>query len=268
MNTPKYAICFLAQAPIRESVSHSSEMLSELLFGDLVEIKEKFQHWYQIANLYDNYEGWVDSKQLMALSEEEFLTHTADKNMVVSSDIINVVERDSDHALFTIGMGSTLPLFKEGGKFKMGSQAYTYKGNYIDTAEIQNQISGTILVKRASGLIHTPYLWGGRSVWANDCSGFVQLVFKTNGIRLRRDASQQATQGITVTGIDEAKAGDLMFFDNENEKIVHVGIYNGNGRIIHNSGMVRMDHVDSKGILKSETGEYSHHLCQIRRMFD
>lgn len=267
-NHPPYAICFLSQVPVRETVSHSSEMITELLFGDTVEIKEKYQHWYKIVNLYDNYEGWVDSKQLMPIGNEEFLLHKNDKDRFVTADTLNVVERNSDHAIFTVGMGCSLPLFDQ-KHFKLGNQTYSFTGTWKDTSiYIEGKEKRKSLVSLAEKMLNTPYLWGGRSVFANDCSGLVQLIYKVSGIRLLRDASQQAEQGNPIHCIEEAQAGDLMFFDNENEKIVHVGIYNGNGHIIHNSGMVRRDHVDKEGIIRCETGKYTHHLCRIRSFID
>ena len=83
---------------------------------------------------------------------------------------------------------------------------------------------------------------------------------------LPRDASQQALAGREITSLAEATANDLMFFHNEAGKIVHVGIYMGDNKIIHASGRVRIDTVDNIGIMNCETGQYSHKLCSIRRI--
>lgn len=265
MNAPKYGICAIAQAPVRETISHSSEMRSELLFGDLIEISEKYQHWFKIVSLYDNYEGWVDEKQIQILNEEEFQTHKNDKSFILSADWMSEVERAADHAVFRIGMGCRLPLYKD-GKFQLGSKTYSCRAHVWDPlSETEPETKRKQIVERAVSMLNTPYLWGGRSAWANDCSGFTQLIFKTCGIRLLRDASQQATEGTLINLLEEAQAGDLLFFDNENEQIVHVGIYNGNGHIIHNSGQVRIDPVDHQGIFKQENSNYSHHLRLIKR---
>jgi cell wall-associated NlpC family hydrolase len=92
------------------------------------------------------------------------------------------------------------------------------------------------------------------------------VVFKIAGQRLERDAYQQADQGTTLGFIDEAEMGDLAFFDNEEGKIIHVGILLGGGKIIHASGRVRIDRIDHQGIFNEETGKYTHQLRIIKRV--
>lgn len=260
----KYGICHLAQAPIRETISHASEMVSELLFGDLIEIKDKYQNWFKIESVFDGYEGWVDEKQFVALNQEEYEMHRADKSEVFSADFVSEVERNADHSVFRIGMGCRLPLY-ENGALRLGKWEYTCKNAVIEP-EKDAEAKRKVILERAYSMLNTPYLWGGRSSRAVDCSGFTQLIYRTSGISLLRDASLQATQGTIVHLLAEAQAGDLLFFDNENEQIVHVGIYDGNGHILHCSGSVRVDPVDHEGIFKQERGGYSHALRLIKRV--
>ena len=84
------------------------------------------------------------------------------------------------------------------------------------------------------------------------------------GIKLKRDAMQQATQGKTLSFLSEAKSGDLLFFDNSEEKITHVGILLESNRIIHASGKVRIDMIDHQGIYNEDIGKYSHNLRLIK----
>ena len=86
------------------------------------------------------------------------------------------------------------------------------------------------------------------------------------GIKLKRDASQQAEQGVIVGFLQEGKCGDLAFFDNEEGRITHVGILMDAETIIHASGRVRIDKVDTAGIMSSDTGERTHHLRIIKRL--
>jgi cell wall-associated NlpC family hydrolase len=121
------------------------------------------------------------------------------------------------------------------------------------------------IIENAYMYLHSPYLWGGRTPFGIDCSGFTQMVYKLAGIRLKRDASQQAEQGTLINLIDEARQGDLAFFDNEEGRIIHVGIMLPNNKIIHASGKVRIDSIDHHGIYNLETKKYTHNLRIIKR---
>ena len=96
-----------------------------------------------------------------------------------------------------------------------------------------------------------------------DCSGFTQIVMSLFGRQLVRNASQQATQGTPVEGLEKAKPGDLAFFDHNDGKISHVGILLDSERIIHCSGRVKIEKIDATGIYNIEQGGYSHHLVSI-----
>ena len=86
------------------------------------------------------------------------------------------------------------------------------------------------------------------------------MVFRLNGIALSRDAFQQAEQGASLSFLEEAEEGDLAFFDNDEGRIIHVGIILNDNKIIHASGKVRVDSIDHQGIYNNETKKYSHRL--------
>jgi cell wall-associated NlpC family hydrolase len=114
--------------------------------------------------------------------------------------------------------------------------------------------------------LNAPYVWGGRTPFGIDCSGFVQMVYKMKKIKLLRDASQQASQGEVISLLGEAEPGDLAFFDDAEGKITHVGLLIDRSHIIHCSGKVRIDVLDHEGIYNEAVQKYTHKLRLIRRI--
>ena len=124
----------------------------------------------------------------------------------------------------------------------------------------------TPMLSFALRFLRAPYLWGGRTPAGIDCSGFTQLIYKSIGVLIPRDASQQVELGNALDFASEAQIGDLAFFQNEEGRIVHVGMVCALGKIIHASGQVRIDKLDDTGIFNADKGQYSHHLRIIKRI--
>jgi Cell wall-associated hydrolases (invasion-associated proteins) len=146
----------------------------------------------------------------------------------------------------------------------LGEQTYQFSGPVVTPG--QQRIGTEWVVKMARRYLHAPYMWGGRSPFGIDCSGLTQMVFKTAGIRLHRDAFQQVNQGRTVDFMEECQAGDLAFFDNGRGHINHVGIILPECHIIHSSGQVRIDKLDHFGIFNRELNRYTHQLRIVKRL--
>lgn len=247
-----FAYCHLAIVPLRENPSDTSQMISQLLFGDVFEIiEETSSNWIKIKNAYDSYEGYIDPKQCIPISQEEF-------NKYQDFPFVNkeMMTLKGNFGNITIPPASSplMPPFEIGNwKFESGEGISAFE--LTDRKEI---------VELAKTYLNAPYLWGGKSPFGIDCSGFTQSVFKMAGIKLLRDASQQSTQGQVLSFFEEAQAGDLAFFDNEEENIIHVGIIISSDEIIHASGRVRIDKIDHVGIFNTETGKYSHQLRLLK----
>jgi len=225
--------CFLSTAPVRKEPSHTSEMVNQLLMGDEVEILDIQPEWVLTRSLFDDYKGWVSDKQLAKCQ------NTENNSFVVPADNEMLVN------------GITL-------KVPAGSTCN-------ETMLVRKDNIQRYPITIAKQFLGSSYLWGGRTSMGIDCSGLTQVVFKICGIKLPRDASQQVDCGTSVD-FENTKAGDLAFFANNEGRIVHVGIVAGNGTIIHASGMVRQDHLDTTGIYNSELGIYTHRLQDIRRI--
>lgn len=256
----KYGVCHLSVVPCRFEPFDTSEMVTQLLFGETVKIyEEKKKDWRRAKTAYDNYDCWIDIKQVTLISEEEF---NRINQQTLSGELIHVAEDKENERFTPIVLGSSLPEFNK-GKLQIGEQNIAFSGNVIDTSKT---IDKSHLVQHALMYLNSPYLWGGRSPFGIDCSGFTQVVYKLNGCQLPRDASQQAEIGQTLSFIEESESGDLAFFDNEDGNIIHVGIMLENNRIIHASGNVRIDKIDHQGIFNVDTGDYSHRLRLIKKI--
>lgn len=255
----KYGIASLSIIPLRKEASHRSEMVSQLLFGETYEVVQEQNNWLFVKCTYDGYEGWMDQNQFTELAERDFNNINANDGGL-ALDLVS--SATSGYHSVPIVAGSHLPFF-DGLNFKAGKEKFIYNGQAI-----QGDGKSPALVERvAMRYLNAPYLWGGRSPFGIDCSGFSQVVYKFTGVKLLRDAYQQAEQGTLLNFIDEAQQGDLAFFNNPEGKIVHVGIVLRDNRIIHAAGKVRIDKIDHFGIYNADLKKYSHQLKVIKRVF-
>lgn len=259
-----YGLCFLPLAPLRAQASHKSEMVSQVLFGESFEILAVDDSWVLVRLAYDNYEGWLDEKQYEEISAAFFQDLQASKQVVTGLSSHSVCLKLGLEEMLNILPGSTLP-FLDDTKFAIGEQDYLFLGesSIPDVADFHAGLEET-----AQFYLNAPYLWGGRSLFGIDCSGFVQQVYKHLGVKLARDASQQVHAGTAIQSLQDAKPGDLAFFDNDQGDITHVGILLEDNEIIHSSGHVKVDRIDEQGIFSQDAKQYTHSLKAIRRVVD
>jgi hypothetical protein len=256
----KYAICFVSIMPMRISPDDRSEMVNQVLFGEMLEIIDEKDNWAYIRLAYDDYMGWVDCKQFVEISIDE-QKRIENGELVLTSDLVQVLTCNRTKQLITLVLGSQLPNFKS-KSISVNLDYFSFEGSIISNPQ---KLLRKNILENAMMYLNTPYLWGGKSPFGIDCSGFTQMVYKLSGIHLTRDAGQQVQQGDTINFITDALAGDLAFFDNPEGKIIHVGILLGDNKIIHSSGKVRIDAIDHHGIYHAEKGIYSHKLRVIKQ---
>ena len=246
-----YGFCNLNIVPVRWEPADSSEMVTQLLFGDHFKVIEKRKKWSKIRIAFDQYEGWIDNKQYLDITEDQYTEIEQTPNQL-TGDVIDFLQ-DQQNQLIPISLGANINKVELGG--------YTYEGR-----NFQGKIPKEQFLETAFLYLHAPYLWGGKTPFGIDCSGLTQMVYKLNGYSLLRDASQQARQGEALSFIEESEPGDLAFFDNQEGEIIHVGIIMRDNYVIHAHGKVRIDRLDHSGIFNVDTKQYSHNLRVIKKI--
>ncbi|NAW51269.1 SH3 domain-containing protein [Elizabethkingia argentiflava] len=239
-------ICNVSVAPVRADTTDTSEIITEILYGESADILEFQRNWVKIKMHYDGYEGWMDVKQV-TLIEDDFLAKR--KTYLIAEPFQSYVQ-DSGKILLSIGSEVSF---------------YTIYAKRSPKRGINLRQS---IVETAQEFLNVPYRWGGKSFFGIDCSGLVQLVLKIHGIKMPRDAYQQAERGIPLSFVEESQPGDLAFFENPEGRIIHVGFMLENSDIIHAHGKVRIDSLDSLGIFNQEQNKHTHKLRFIRNILD
>jgi cell wall-associated NlpC family hydrolase len=246
-------------------------MITQVLFGELYRINEKENDWVKIQLLLDDYQGWINILQMSVINEQEFL-RLSDAETSISSDLVQLLTCENTQSMIPLVIGSSLPAYDD-FRISINKSVYLFDGQ-VSASTLNGETHGHELIlnirqqiiEDAKLLLNAPYLWGGRSPFGIDCSGFVQIIFKLQGLKLLRDASQQATQGEIISLLAEAMPGDLAFFDDADGNITHVGMLIDAQRIIHCSGHVRIDALDHEGIYNLNLQKYTHKLRLIKRI--
>ncbi len=263
-----FAICPISMVPVRVQASEKSEMLTQLLFGEVVEvislsprIAQLTKGWLQVCCPWDNCVGWVERSQLQLLSED--YAHDPGQIFPMSFELLQAAMTDSYSVPITLG--ATLPHY-DGIQLKVNNTRFTFSGQVIDLQQISP--APDLLIKMARKYLYAPYLWGGRSPFGIDSAGLVQMCFKALNINMHRFAREQSEQGRTIDFVQQAQPGDLAFFDNNSGNIIHVGILLADSMILHSYGKVKIDYLDHFGIFDVVEQKYTHKLRIVKRLLD
>lgn len=247
------AFCYVTVAPIRLEKTDRSEMISQLLFGEVVQIQKEEGGWCFVTAFLDNYEGWVEIKLLKLISQKE-LGRWLDASELQLDPVLEIL---SPSGIMHTLKGSYIS-WNENAAFNIGAHTYEIRS-------VNQDLKFQTIEDFALSYLNAPYLWGGKGPFGIDCSAFVQVVYRYFDINLPRDAYQQAELGREVH-YDEMQAGDLAFFQNKEGRVVHVGIVMSQKMIIHASGTVRIDIFNEAGIFNSELESLTHQLLSIKRI--
>lgn len=248
----QYAICNLGIAPLRLEPTDTSEMVSQVLYGEYFKILEERGKWSRIRTAFDSLEAWIDNKQYLKISEEDYYRFESEEE-VLSADLIEFISEEKQ-SLMPVPLGSVLNFTQ-----------------FLNQSHTGNKTSGkkdkTHLLETAFLYLNAPFMWGGKTPFGIDSSGLTQMVYKLNGHKLPRNAAEQAREGESLSFIEESEPGDLAFFDNNEGVINHVGIMMNDNYIIHADGKVRIDRIDHSGIYNADLRRHTHKLRVIKKIF-
>lgn len=263
-----YGVVNISVENIRLNPSDKAELATQALLGTPVKIYKKVPEYY-LVQTPDNYIAWISESGIVRMNKSRFYEWMNSEKIIFTKEFGFSYSQPNElsQRVSDLVAGNLLLVLGEENnfikvKYPDNRIAYVEKSNceLFDSWLEKRNPTGEDIVSTAKLFMGIPYLWGGTSVKGMDCSGFTKTVYFLNGIVLSRDASQQVNTGILVdtkSGFENLHFGDLLFFgshatDSTKERVTHVGIYIGDLRFIHDSGMVKINSLDKSATDFSE----------------
>jgi gamma-D-glutamyl-L-lysine dipeptidyl-peptidase len=258
-----WALANNSVANLRTVPGHSSELSTQVLLGTPLRVL-RLQDGFYLVQTPEGYLSWVDGGGIRRMTEAQLRAYQAAPKIIYTGSFGLALSepRDAAEPVADLVLGALLELIdpqpsRDGffhARMPDGRTAYVPR---TDAARFDEWVAGvhateSNLVAVARTFMGVPYLWGGTSAKGVDCSGYTKMIYLMNGLILPRDASQQVHIGTLVDergDFGSLRVGDLLFFgrpaaDGAPERVVHVGMWIGDGRFIHASGRVHISSVD------------------------
>ncbi len=262
-----FGLINLSVANHRSEPDFRSELITQSLMGTPVKILKKKDNWY-LVQTPDRYISWINPGGIQPITENQLEYWKNEKRLIFTGDFEKIYKSEKmEQPVSDVVFGNIVELEETSRrritiKLPDGRTGFVLPENWIDFQEFgnQTQVDTTKLKNLALELNGRPYLWGGTSSKAMDCSGFTKIIYIRSGIILARDASLQAKYGKpeeTTNGFQNLQIGDLLFFgkkedENGEEKITHVAFSLGGTEFIHASGRVQENSFDPESSIYSE----------------
>jgi gamma-D-glutamyl-L-lysine dipeptidyl-peptidase len=212
---------------------------TQTLYGERLVVTGVRSGWLHVAAVGQpthrdarGYPGWVPRRQVTVVHP------TARTYVATVVNRLAGLRRPDGSLAMKVSFGTRLPVLATGEKRTTVATPTGLRATISNTAVVRRLARDPALPLRAAAVMRsaekfvgTPYLWGGRSGFAVDCSGYTNLVYGVHGLRLPRDADDQARRGSAVA-LGAQHTADLMFFQHSTT-IDHVGFYAGSGVLLH-----------------------------------
>jgi len=236
-----------AYANIYSDPQFSSQLVTQALFFETLEVISHHGNWFKVSQ-WDDYIGYIHKFYLfddIADKEKKYVIKDRFLFLYDSIDFKNIT--------MVAPFGCKIPAILVDNNYYMieSDNKYFFK----ESSSIFKNDKRSEIIECSKKLIGSPYLWGGKTPFGYDCSGFVQQVFKSINISLQRDTSEQIKDkrmdSIDIASID---IGDIIFFDIEGKGVDHIGIWYGENQIIHCGGEVKIQSIK----------EFENHIIDIK----